>query len=165
MAHSLFVGTTESGKTTLAKSLCAQYRAQGFKALVLDAAHNGWNADFETGDPEKFFDMALRSRRCALFIDEAGTALGWLQKEAVQIATMFRHFGHFAHFIGQRHTMVAPSVRHNCTRLFIFSISTEDAADLKAEWRHPEIMHAPALQQGEFLFVKRFGTPTRHKIF
>ena len=40
MAHTLILGTTESGKTTLAKRIASQHRARGFELLVLDPLPN-----------------------------------------------------------------------------------------------------------------------------
>ena len=163
--HTLIIGMTESGKTTLGKQLCDAYKARGRGTIVFDAAFNTWGADFQTGDPDKFFKYATRARGCMLFIDEAGKAVKWNNREAVDVATMFRHFGHSAHFLGQRPTMIAPSVRYNCGRLCLFRVSREDAADLRAEWGHDQIMQAPTLPAGSFLDVSRFKTPVIRRVF
>lgn len=163
--HTLIIGMTESGKTTLGKELCRAYRAAGFSTLVFDAAFNRWDADYQTGDAGQFFRTAVKARRCMLFIDEAGKAVKWSNREAVDIATMFRHFGHSAHFLGQRPAMIAPSVRYNCARLCLFRVSREDAGDLAAEWGHREIMTAPDLPAGSFLDITRFSAPKLLRVF
>ena len=163
--HTLIIGMTESGKTTLGKILCSSYKAAGFGTIVFDAAFNEWRADFQTGDADKFFRYAVRARRCMLFVDEAGKAVKWSARERVDLATLFRHLGHSALFLGQRPAMIAPSVRYNCARLCLFRTSREDAADLAAEWGHREIMSAPDLPAGSFLDITRFSAPVLRKVF
>ncbi|OGC95036.1 MAG: hypothetical protein A2W25_01395 [candidate division Zixibacteria bacterium RBG_16_53_22] len=165
MAHTLILGQTESGKTTFARILAEKYRARGIPVLVLDAAHNAWPADYQTADAGEFMQTTIRSRGAAVFIDEAGRAVSWLNKDMADVASMYRHLGHFAHFIAQRPTMVAPTVRHNCSRMVLFSVSRADAADLGKEWTCDEIAAAPQFKQGEHLIISRFGAPVRGNLF
>lgn len=165
MAHTLLLGQTESGKTTLARLLAVKYRAAGIPVLVLDAAHNKWDADYQTADASEFMEVTIKSRGSAIFIDEAGRAVSWLNRDMADVASMYRHLGHFAHFIAQRPTMVAPTVRYNCTRMVLFSVSRSDAVDLGKEWTCPEIMDAPTFKQGEHLIVSRFSDPIRGNLF
>src|SRR6516165_7136640 len=77
MSHCLIFGMTESGKTTLAKRLAQRYRYHEVKVIVLDSLNDpGWSADFQTTDPDEFLQVFWESRRCAIFIDEAGDAVG-----------------------------------------------------------------------------------------
>lgn len=165
MAHSLILGQTESGKTTFARKLAAHYKKAGRRVLVLDAAHNDWPADFQTANASEFLDVLLAERGAAVFIDEAGRAVSWLNRDMADVASMYRHLGHFAHFIAQRPTMVAPTVRHNCSRLILFSVSRADAAELAREWNAPEIEKAPELKAGEHYIISRFGPVKRGALF
>lgn len=165
MSHSIIIGQTESGKTTLAKLLAAQYKAAGVGVIVFDAAHNDWQCDYQTANPVEFMETAIHSRSCALFVDEAGKAVAWHNKGLVDVAAMFRHFGHFGHFIAQRPAMIAPSVRYNCKRMILFNVSAHDAKELNKEFSRPEILEAPNLKQGEYMIISRFDEPIRGNVF
>ncbi len=165
MAHTLILGQTESGKTIFANRLAAAYRAKGIPVLVLDAAHNNWNADFQTADPAEFMEVTIKSRGAAVFIDEAGRAVSWLNKDMADVASMYRHLGHSGHFIAQRPTMVAPTVRYNCKRMVLFAVSKSDATDLGKEWTCDDIALAPTFKTGEHLIVSRFADPIRGNMF
>jgi DNA helicase HerA-like ATPase len=54
MAHSLILGMTESGKTTLAKRLAQHYKSRGIGVIVLDPLNDDWPCDFKTADPDEF---------------------------------------------------------------------------------------------------------------
>ena len=58
MPHSLIIGMTESGKTTLATEICRDYRARGIKTIVLDPMYDQrWDADFLTTDKARFLEI------------------------------------------------------------------------------------------------------------
>ena len=166
MAHSLILGMTESGKTTLAKNLAAHYRANGIGVLVLDPMGDPeWQADFQTSDPEEFLEVFWSSRKCAAFIDEAGESVGQYDKVMGRTATKGRHWGHSCHYLSQRGAQIARTVRDQCGHIFLFTTALDDSKIHANEWNKPEMRGANTLAQGEYFHATRFGTLERGKLF
>ena len=165
MPHSLILGMTESGKTTKGKRLCVSYRVHGIKSIVLDPMNDPqWNADFQTTDPETFLRMVWASRRCAVFIDEAGTAVGRYNDVMNETATKGRHWGHNMHYLTQGGTQLAPIVRNQCSHLFLFTTALSDAKIHANEWNAPELAKASVLKQFEYYHATRYGECTKCKL-
>ncbi|HHJ14268.1 MAG TPA: AAA family ATPase [Gammaproteobacteria bacterium] len=166
MPHVLIAGITESGKSTLARELAAEYRRADIGVLVLDPlADPRWEADYQTTDPDAFLQTAKQSWECALFLDESGETVGRYKEEMFWCATQARHRAHRSHFITQRPVQLAKTVRDQCTRLFLFAVSTSDAKVLADEWAKPALLEAATLGPGEFFDVRRFGEPRRRRVF
>ena len=166
MPHAIILGMTESGKTTLAKKLAAGYRARGIGVLVCDPLNDpGWEADYRTTDSAQFMDTVRRSRSCAVFIDESGEVVGKYNDQMFWLATRGRHYGHNCHFITQRGSQLAKTVRDQAGRLYLFNCSLDDAKILANEWNKPELKSANTLRQGEFFAVSRFGPVEKHSVF
>lgn len=164
--HTLILGTTASGKTTLALRLAAQHRARGFLPLVLDPIDDPrWPTEYRFTDGAAFLACAQRATSCMLYIDEAGESVGHHQREMWWCATRSRHNGHLAHFIAQRATLISPNVRSQCSRLILFRVSRDDAEELRREWARDEIAQAAELEQGECLVIGRFGAVRRLRVF
>lgn len=162
MAHVLILGMTESGKTTLARNLSAYYKHQNYGVLVLDPLCDPrWTCDFITDDQEEFLDVFWRSRRCIAFLDEGGESVGRYDTAMQQTATRGRHWGHSCHFIAQRATQLAPLVRDQCSRLFLFCSSIKDGKLLSEEFNKPELETCSQLLQGEHIHAVKFGKTIR----
>lgn len=165
MPHVLILGMTESGKTSLAKQLAAQYKAQGIGVIVLDPLHDpGWNADIQTGNSDAFLDAVKKSRSCAVFIDESGEMIGQYNKEMQWLATRARHYGHNSHFIAQRGAQLSPNIRDMCGHLFVFNISRVDSELIAREWNRDELLEANKLKKLEYFHCSRFGDLTRSTV-
>lgn len=171
MAHSLIIGMTSSGKSTLARELLRQYLRQKkpVPSLVLDPlGDDAWTkagAKFQTADAEKYMQVVFNSRRCALFVDEAGEAIGRYAGAMQKLATRSRHYGHNAHFIAQRAQMLDKTIRDQCEYLFVFRVSKKDAETLYDEFGYDELLQSHQLQKGEFIKCGRFQKPQRIKLF
>jgi len=166
MAHSLILGMTESGKTSLAKQLAAQYKARGIGVLVLDPMHDpGWNADFQTDNQSEFMEVFFNSRRCMVFIDEAGESVGQYDKLMTRTATKGRHWGHCVHYISQRGAMINKTVRDQCRHLFLFASSMDDCKIYAREFNKPELIEATTFGPGEFFQAGRFVETKRNRLF
>jgi len=166
MAHSLILGMTESGKTTLAKKLAAHYKANGIGVLVLDPLSDPeWQADYKTSNPDDFLRVFWESRQCAVFIDEAGESVGRFDDAMIRTATKGRHWGHACHYISQRGAMLSKTVRGQCRHLFMFCMALDDGKEMAKEYNCPELMQCVNLEQGGYYHIARFGTLTRSNIF
>ena len=166
MAHVLISGTTESGKSTLARQLAAIYSQQDIGVIVIDPINDPrWGADFQTTDQAAFLQTAKNSWHCALFVDEGGEVIGRYNDSMFWCATQARHRRHRSHFIVQRPALISPTVRTQCTRLVLFASARSDAKILAEEWNCDELLDAPNLQRGEFFDVSRFGKVERGRVF
>lgn len=166
MAHVLILGMTQSGKTSLAKQLARHYRESGLKVGVLDPLHDPeWQADFQTHDPEQFLEMFWNSRQCAWFIDEAGESVGKYDNAMISTATRGRHWGHRCHYISQRGTQIARTVRDQCSSLFLFATALDDCKIHAAEWNKSELRGAMNLPQGHYFHSTRFSPLARGQLW
>lgn len=168
MPHSMIIGMTESGKTTLAVNLCAKYKELGIKTIVLDPLKDDrWRADFITNDYKNFMKIISHpdTRSCAIFIDESGQSIDKYNRDnSYQLATRGRHAGHNVHFIAQKLTQIAPTVRDQCSFLFMFAISIDARKELANDWNKPEILYME-LNRGDYIKIARFGEIKKSNIF
>lgn len=149
---------TESGKTTKARQLAANYRRQGIGVIVLDPLRDpAWQADFITDDQEEFLDVFWRSRSCAAFLDEGGESVGRYDLAMQKTATRGRHCGHSCHYIAQKATQLAPIVRDQCSYLYLYTSGLTSCKMLAEEFNKPELLNATQLQRFSYYFVSRFG--------
>ena len=162
--HSLIVGMTESGKTTLAKSFATKLLASGKTVLVLDILASRWNATFQTSDINEFMNVVKNMENSYIFVDESGE-VGKLHKEFYWLATRSRHYGHSVFFITQRAKQLQPIIRSQCRNLFMFATSKMDCITLHEDYNFPEILEGTKLPQGTFLSCSRFKKCTKIKLF
>lgn len=167
MAHVLILGITSTGKTTLATDeLVPLYKSQGTMIIVLDPdLRKEWGVPnlttlkkgesitlgVMTDDPEKFLEICKANQSCALFIDESGQTIGRYAGQMQWVATNSRKWGHKAHFITQRATQLDPTIRAQCTSIFLFKQSVDDAKILAREFVAPQLMESCNLLRGEYL--------------
>lgn len=158
---------TESGKTTLAKEIAKEYKKQNKPVLVLDPwVSSSWKAEYITDDPVKLNGVIRRSTKCAVFIDECGYWLKEYRKYLYEWATTSRHYGHNTHFIAQTVPQVPPTVRVQCSNLFLFCQGKQYSKDLAAEYGADELMEAHKLKKGEYLYKLGVGYPVKKsKVF
>lgn len=166
MAHVLILGMTESGKTTLATELARNYQANGFNVIVLDAMLDPrWPGEHVYTDKGQFLDVVTNSRRCMVFVDEAGEAVGQYEKEMFWLATRGRHAGHSCHFITQRAQQLSPTVRLQASYLGLFNCGASDARLLSDEWNRPELKQANTLAKGQYFWTGRFTPLETRKLW
>lgn len=161
------IGKTNTGKTLLSKHIARGLKSEGYGILVLDGmGDKEWLevADFYTTDAAEFRMIAERSSNCFLFIDEAGMFCKLHDEENYWFATQARHWGHSSFFISQRGVQIAPTVRYQCTRLFLFSCSKTDAKVLADEFGEDELLNATRLEKLEFYRAGNFIECSRHNL-
>ena len=166
MAHALILGMTESGKTTLAKQICRTLGLKGWGTLVLDPIRDpGWECSFLTIDLEEFIRVAKASRRCFLFVDEAGMNCHQWATESIWLATQSRHWGHSCFFIAQRLKLINTTIRAQCRYLYLFNCTRSDGRELADEWNKPQLANSAELERGEYFYCSRFGPVVKKRIF
>jgi hypothetical protein len=157
---------TESGKTTLAKALAREYKARGFGVIVLDPlADPAWNCDFRTHEVGAFLKAFYASRACMAFIDESGDAIGHYDDVMIRTATRGRHWGHSCHYLTQRGALLSPTVRDQCSHLFLFTSGHRDCKTHSDEWNQPELLEARNLPRGHYFHATRYGFLERGKLW
>jgi thymidylate kinase len=163
--HSLIVGMTESGKTSLAKNIARRLSNHGAPVMVLDILGSRWEgANYTTSDINEFMDYVKQARDCYIFIDESGE-VGKLAKEFYWLATRSRHYGHSVFFITQRSNQMKPIIRAQCRQLFLFCSAKNDCKILYEDFNYAELLEANNLPQGTFFHAQRFGTCKKIKLF
>jgi DNA helicase HerA-like ATPase len=166
MTHSLILGMTLSGKTTLAKKLCVEYRKAGIPVLILDPICDpNWQCDFITDDKDEFVRVYKQNTGCQCIIDEAGDAVGKYDEVMRQTATRGRHWGHKFTYITQRGSSLSMTVRDQCATLFLFRSGMNDAKLHAEEYGFEELKNANLLKPGEFYHVSKLGTCVKKRIF
>lgn len=154
--HSLILGITDTGKTTLAVKIALICKSQGIPRIILDPdLRSSWEivqgVDFITDDPEAFLEYCKANQKCALFVDEAGQTIGRYAGVMMWVATNSRKWGHKAYFISQRATQLDPTIRAQCSSLFLFQQSVMDCKILSNEFNRVEFLKACDLQKGHYL--------------
>ena len=166
MTHVAIYGQTESGKSTLAKMLAAQFMAKGHGVLAYDPVNDPeWKASFKTNNFDIFLEYYWKSELCMSFIDEASRVCKHHAADAIQTATMGRHKGHRNYYISQRANLIDVTIRDQCSHLFLFNSGLKDSILHAEEWNQPELKNATSLAKGEYYYCKKMGEFSRHKLF
>lgn len=164
--HTLIAGITESGKTTLAKKMCAEYKARGIPVVVLDPMNDPeWLADFQTREPLEFLQMVKTSRNCACFVDEGSENAGRFDTEMHWTATKGRHLGHRLTYVCQRPTQISPNIRYNCSNVALFKVAMDDAKTVANDFGQEALKRATLLKQGEYLYCNGFSSVQMLRVF
>lgn len=156
--HSLYVGVTLSGKTTLARAISRALRSRGQSVVVFDpmrtlTAGGDWGEGAHIFDQEENFLTMMGDDRVLhthVFVDEADMVFHHGRRENFWMLTRGRHYGFVMHLLTQRPQLVHPTVRHQCTRLYMFRLSVDDRVILGKEKGHDDF-DAYDLDQGEFV--------------
>jgi len=165
MPHSLIIGMTESGKTSLAKEMARIYREQGIEVLVLDPLLDpDWPVDKVHEDPDEYMSQVFTKKKCALFIDESGEMIGRYSGVMGKLATRSRHYGHNAHFIVQRCAQLDKTVRDQCVYIYLFRVSKKDSETLADEYCDDMLKESCNLNKLEFIRLSRFEDAEKMKL-
>lgn len=163
---SLFVGATDSGKSTLARRLIVEhFKPAGAKILALDPkADPRFMADFTTKDPHEFLHeikrvVAMDVKTVAL-IDEGAVTVGNFNAEMSTIAQLYRELSLRGLFITQRTQTLDKNIVRNCGNKFVFELQGADAQKLAKDLGRPEVLQSAEFDCGEYLFIPRRGPVT-----
>lgn len=163
--HMLFVGQSGSGKSTLAHHAASMARENGDGVIVFNPILGvQWDCDYCTHDQDDFLTTFNESRGCLCIIDEAGTEIGQHNEQMIKCAVQGRHKGHAVIFITQRATMINPSIRVNCSRLFLFRTSAPDCDLICKEYIDEDLRNAPKLTRGEFYYCQAMQSAELYKL-
>lgn len=161
----MYVGTTLSGKTTLARFNARNVSTRDL-VIVRDpvsttaTAGGDWGERAEVySDDEKFFErlteLIQEGKSAFVFVDEAGDLFDTSHHENAWLATRGRHYGFHVSFIAQRSKMLAPSVRNQCGRIFMFRLAPQDRRDIFIDTGHDyREIEFPEGEKGDFLILR-----------
>lgn len=154
--HTLIVGTTGSGKTTLARIAAANNRGQ--PAILLDPYQDaGWQNAEVFEDTEKFLARVRETTNRLIIVDESGTQIDRYDPGHAWLAVGSRHNGHNVLFLAQRATMVSPNIRANCEHCAMFATTPKDAELLGEDFVQPAAVEFQPLPRYYFLSLDRFS--------
>lgn len=124
-----------------------------------------WNTEHIFSDSNLFLQVVFASRNCDVFIDESGEMIGRYADVMGKLATRSRHYGHNVHFIAQRASQLDKTIRDQCSNLFLFCVSMDDAKTLSNEYAKEELKNANLLGRGEFYKTGRFQSVEKMRVF
>jgi energy-coupling factor transporter ATP-binding protein EcfA2 len=158
VAHSLILGQTESGKTTLAKRLAAIHHASGEPVIVLDPFNDPeWKCSWRTTDVDQFLAVYWKNRGMHAFIDEGADTVGRFDDAMRRTATAGRHWGHSNYYISQRGASLNTTVRAQCRHLFLFASTYDDCKVMAKEFNAPDLIKAADFPAGRYFHKARFA--------
>lgn len=144
--HSLICGVTLTGKTTLARHIASGLCARGHRVFVYDPMIGTGTAGADDEEPWGkgaiiFADedslvkaMHENDREAHVFIDESDELFSHSRKENFWILTRGRHFLLSVNLITQRPKMISPTVRRQCTKLYMFSLAHDDTKEIAKDY-------------------------------
>lgn len=171
--HTLICGVTMSGKTTLAHKFARVLASQGQKIIVFDpvmtpTAAGSWPEGALIFDDEhEFFDYLVQDdvNKAHVFIDEAGDVFNLSKPWNFWLLTRGRHFGFSVFLIAQRPKMLAPTVRNQCGRAYVFRLAKDDLKEIGADFGFSDL-HKIELDKGDFLLLNSGSAKfTRGNVF
>lgn len=161
--HSIIVGTTGSGKTTLARRFVAANRGEA--AIVLDPYQDaGWQRAEIFDDTERFLERVRTTTNRLIIVDESGTQIDRYDPEHSWLAVGSRHNGHNVVFLTQRAMMVSPNIRSNCELGFMFLTTPKDAELLAEDFVQPAAAGYQPLPRYHFVTLDRFNPPELYRV-
>lgn len=159
--HVLIIGQSTSGKSNLAKRFATDQYNEGNSIIIYDPLKSsGWPSGENVAkfaDPEKFLTYLETAQESFVYIDEAKTLWDYDIKRANKVVYTRRHQGLLIFLIAQRAKMVQPNARDQCSRVFAFKQSIDDAKELAAEFDNGVIKCA-SVKKGEFVLATPFAS-------
>lgn len=154
IGHTLVVGITGTGKTSLVKQLAQRIAGHDRPVMVLTPCpDDGWDfASYKTDDPVEFTRVVMANRNCVVIVDEGAEMAGRYDKETKPLATRSRHNKHTCFFIAQLPKDVNKTIRGNCRNVIAFKLSDEDAKIL-AKLFVADFSKCPELPEGSYIAV------------
>jgi hypothetical protein len=164
MSHTLIVGATLTGKTSLAKKFAetrikSRAHVPNFRQVALDPLGSQWPEGVAVVDDWAELMLEIEIMReneevACIYIDEANTQFSHGDREKLWLMLRGRHFGHDLTVITQYPTLLSPAARGQCGNLHVFQIGKQSARMLAEDYACDDILRAPELRRGEWLAVE-----------
>ncbi len=165
--HVLTVGMTLNGKSVLNKGIVGGLRKLGCGIIVATPIEGDqWDADLLVHDLDHAKEAYQNSRNVHFIWDEAGEFYAEDRKFMQKTATRGRHRGIVNHYIVQRAELLDPTIRGQCSELYLFRVGLDDADRFAKEWGFPELREAVHLPKGMFFHcTTEKGSLEKRKVF
>lgn len=164
--HKLYCGVTMTGKTTLAREhaailVAAKYSIAVYDPVGTDTANGNWpDGTTILQTPEEFHEWIEDNETtfdaehpCFLIVDESADIFGHSQTHAHWIARKIRHQYIYLRLLVQRPNMLHPSVRTQCSYVYMLRLSRNDAALICQDMGHgPEVANK-VLDKGDCILL------------
>ncbi len=164
--HILYCGVTMTGKTTLAREHAAilekaKYDVAVYDPVGTDTANGNWPDGVEVlNTPEEFHewiddheDDYSPEHPCFLFVDESADIFSHSETHAHWIARKIRHQYIYLRLMVQRPNMLHPSVRTQCSYVYMLRLSQTDARLICADMGHGPDTSNTVLDKGDCLLL------------
>lgn len=164
--HVLYTGVTMTGKTTLAREHAsilhkAKYDLVVYDPVGTDTANGNWPEDITVlHTPEEFHEWIEDNEEtydpehpCFLFVDEAADIFGHSETHAHWIGRKIRHSYIYLRMMCQRPNMMHPSVRTQCSYVYMLRLSQTDARLICADMGHGTEVSNTVLDKGDCLLL------------
>ncbi len=165
--HSLIIGVTNSGKSTLAKKISQIFFSKGINVFIFDPyASSNWSSqsrDFKFSKPDNFIGKINQLKRGVLIIDEAPLLFDDYKNEMNGLMMRGRQQGLKIFLLAQRYKNLPPNSRGNANLVYAFSQSPEDTKLIKLDY--PKCPDLASFQQGEYVALTTFDCSPLTKVF
>lgn len=161
--HTLIVGITGSGKSTIAKRMAEKAKRKGKGVLVFDPYLDEYDAHLITSDLEEFEKYVKANKNCLCIVDEAGEVLERGKRDN-WLGTQTRHNGHDLVFICQVATMLSRPVRTSCSQVYAFRQGALSARTMAEEFACPELENCKNNMLFEYHWWRDFTKITKHRL-
>lgn len=165
--HVLYCGVTMTGKTTLAREHAsilakAKHHIVVYDPVGTDTANGNWPEGIEViTDPVEFHekiedledDDPDPEHPTFFFVDESADIFGHSETHAHWIARRIRHSEVYLRMIAQRPNMLHPSVRTQCSYVYMLRLSKDDARIICGDMGHGAEVYAEVLDKGDCLLL------------
>ena len=172
--HVLYCGVTMTGKTTLAREhaailVKAKYTVFVYDPVLTDTANGNWPDEceiFET--PEDFHkkiddlqdDGGDPEHPVFFFVDESADLFAHGETHAHWIARRIRHAEVYLRLIAQRPNMLHPSVRTQCSYVYMLRLSKDDARIICGDMGHGVETYSTVLDKGDCILLTSGSSQT-----
>jgi len=162
--HTLFVGVTQSGKTTLARHHARLLANAGYDLAVYDpvqtaTAGGDWPREAKVfTDQTAFLEYLFAARGepdrpIFVFVDESADIFGHANGDNNLIPRRVRHQNVYLRLISQRPKMLPPNVRTQCAHCYMFRLSRDDGRMICADFGHGDEIFSKPLDTGDYLLL------------
>lgn len=154
--HTLVLGISEGGKTTVCERIAKQFRAKGFQVLFLATMVKDFPADFFYTNATEFVNAAKKMKRCLLVVDDAADNLEKYDSELQWLGSQSRHWGHAFLINSQRYFDLSPRIRNNAKYAIVFRMSKSDSKMIAEDFVDEKLLKAHSLKRFHFLIGGKY---------
>jgi hypothetical protein len=163
--HAAICGQTGTGKTYLAQRLAIEFRQLGKGVIVLHKPREPWSGvNWQTDNPELFIRKFWRCQHVIAFMEFADARVEKMDTRFHDCFSQGRHNGIRCFFLSQRAAQVHPTIRENCSGLYLFGCGAKGAAVWAEEMCDDELLAAATLPPRQFYYKPNRFEPAKPRI-